>query len=205
MTDGERAYNAYLIDAAMTAGEREWVAYTKTAAERTETAAERKMVVTSLFDTKDLLIQICEYAGNIEAGRFLSSYKKLKETPTLDGEPLIAVYKKRHEKELLQKLDSMMRGIRKAKNRRNNSGFVVGERVVIEYDDLNSRSNWFRPQFLKRYKPSGLVGKRGYVMGTTPQQVYIAMGDLFNEDINVQWVMKRNYMVRRLWRHVRNT
>ena len=135
----------------------------------------------------------------------MSSYKKLKETPTLDGEPLIAVYKKRHEKKPIQKLDSMMRGIRKAKNRCNNSGFVVGERVVIEYDDLNSRSNWFRPQFLKRYKPSGLVGKRGYVMGTTPQQVYIAMGDLFNEDINVQWVMKRNYTVRRLWRHVRNT
>ena len=98
-----------------------------------------------------------------------------------------------------------MRGIQKAKKCRNNSGFVVGERVVIVCDNLNSRSNRFRPQFLKRYKLSSLVRKCGYVMGTTPQQVYIAMGDLFNEDINVQWVMKRNYTVRRLWRHVRNT
>ena len=57
----------------------------------------------------------------------------------------------------------------------------------------------------KRYKPSGLVGKRGYVMGTTAHKVYIAMGDLFKEDSNVTWVMKRNYTVQRLWRHDRNT
>ena len=197
MTKGEREWRKYVKATSdryvMTEGERRWLEY------RRELPCKRGAadVMPSPFANVDLLCKICSYMKDDEAVWCLSSCKELRGASTEEGVPLIKIHEERGKEKVRDRLAFHMRGVWKAANRRNDCGFVVGERVVIEYDDLNSTRNFWRGWRLRRYKPTDRVGKFGYVMGTTPQFVYVAMGDLFKADNKVKWVKKPNHCVRR--------
>ena len=81
---------------------------------------------------------------------------------------------------LLERLKVHMKAIRKKGDSRNEEQFRVGQQVVVVYDDRNSHKNVWRRY--KRYSPSELVGKIGYVMGTSNKKVYVAFGNLWRGD-----------------------
>ena len=68
----------------------------------------------------------------------------------------------------------------------NNAGFRLGQHVRIRWDNANS--------FWQRYyKPSELVGKRGYIVGCTPCYVHVAMGNVWSAYVNI--IRKKNECV----------
>ena len=70
----------------------------------------------------------------------------------------------------------------------NNAGFRLGQHVRIKYHNANSF--WQR-----NYRPSELVGERGYIVGCTPCYVHVAMGNLWSAYVNI--IRKKNECVAR--------
>jgi hypothetical protein len=68
----------------------------------------------------------------------------------------------------------------------NNAGFRLGQHVRIKYHNANSY--WQR-----HYRPSELVGKRGYIVGCTPCYVHVAMGNVWSAYVNI--IRKKNECV----------
>ena len=75
---------------------------------------------------------------------------------------------------------------RRYNNGTNDKGFRVGHHVLVISDNANS--HWKR-----RYKPSKLVGRYGYVVGVTPKFVHIVVGNMWAD--NIQHYCKKNESV----------
>lgn len=82
------------------------------------------------------------------------------------------------------------------KNGTNECGFRVGQHVQVRSDNANN--------YWKRYKPSKLVGKYGYVVGVTPKFVHIVIGNMWSD--NIKHCYKKNESVNKVgkraqWSH----
>jgi ribosomal protein L21E len=78
---------------------------------------------------------------------------------------------------------------RSLSTKRNSCGYSVGDHVRINSD--NENAYWSH-----RYCASRYVKKTGYVVGTTEQFVYVAVGNLWGSDVNI--LMKKNWNVSRV-------
>ena len=72
---------------------------------------------------------------------------------------------------------------------RNLCGYSVGDHVRIDSD--NESDYWS-----STYRPSRFAKKTGFVVGTTEQFVYVAVGNLWGSDVNI--LMKKNWNVSRV-------
>lgn len=70
----------------------------------------------------------------------------------------------------------------------NSCGYRIGQQVRILYDSRNS--------FWSHYRPSRYVRKVGYIVGCTEQYVHVAVGNLWNDEVDI--LRKKNGNVARV-------
>ena len=73
--------------------------------------------------------------------------------------------------------------------KRNACGYSFGDHVRVNYD--NENDYWSR-----HYRPSRHAKKTGFIVGTTDQYVYVAVGNLWSSDVDV--LKKKNWNVSRV-------
>lgn len=71
----------------------------------------------------------------------------------------------------------------------NSYGYSFGDHVRVDFD--NENCYWSR-----RYRPSRHAKKTGFVVGTTPEYVYVAVGNLWSNYVKV--LKKKNWNVSRV-------
>lgn len=71
----------------------------------------------------------------------------------------------------------------------NSYGYSFGDHVRVDFD--NENCYWSR-----RYRPSRHAKKTGFVVGTTPEYVYVAVGNLWSNYVDV--LKKKNWNVSRV-------